>query len=162
MNLRLAQLSPQAERWADFDCGDARITAKLVSEARRAEGELQTLYGAWIEEQLVGVMTLRVGHLRAALGALLNLGQGDADVPTAHLEVLAVRTGWQGQGIGTALVEHAILLSREVQGVMALRTLSLEAPPESWRFYERLGFILGEPMASDGTRPLWFDLRSKR
>lgn len=160
MNLHLDQLSPQAEQWEDFNCGDPRITAKLVQEAKRAEDGLQTLYGAWVEGALVGMMTLRVGHLRAPSDVLAQLGQGEVDVPTAHLEVLAVRTDWQRQGVGSVMIEYAMVLSREVRGLMALRTLSLEAPPESWPFYERLGFVLGAPIAIDGTRPLWYDLRS--
>lgn len=159
MRVQYARLSPQAVRWGDFDCGDARITGKLAREALRAEVGLQALYGVVDDQgEVLAAMTLRAGVLAAEANVLFHLGQGELDVPTLHIEALAVRTADQRRGIGRALIDLARTLSEEVAQRVGVRTLSLEATPESRAFYTRLGFDSAATPWPGGSWPMWIDL----
>lgn len=150
-----ARVSPQAEHWGDFDCGDARITAKLVREAERAQSGLQALYGITENDVVQAVMTLRAGHLSAPGEVLAQLGQGEVDVPTLHIEVLAVRRDQQGRGFGTTLVRAAVNLGYGIAGQIGLKTVSLEATEQSKAFYEQLGLSAADFPWSDGSWAMW-------
>ena len=148
-------VSPQAERWGDFDCGDPRITAKLVTQARRAHSGLQALYGLTENGVVQAVMTVRAGHLSAPGEVLARLGQGEEDVPTLHIEVLAVRRHQQGKGIGTTLVQAAVKLGRGLAGQIGLKTVSLEATAQSKGFYAQLGLTAAEFPWTDASWAMW-------
>ncbi len=156
MSPRLARLSPHATRWGDFNCGDARITNKLAREALRAEAGLQALYGVLGDENdVLAAMTLRTGVLSAPNSVLYELGQGELEVPTVHIEALGVRLGAQGQGYGRNLVELARALSGQVGERVGVRVLSLEATPESRAFYVHMGFQSAQSAWPDGSWPMW-------
>lgn len=155
---RLVQLSPQAEPWGDFYCGDPRITTKLVREAARAEHGAQALYGIIDGARVLAAMTVRVGHLSAPNDVLAQLGHGDIEVPTLHIEVLAVRREAQGQGFGTALLDSAVNLGREIRQRVGLTTVSLEATAQSKAFYEGLGLIAAGAAWPDGSWAMWIAL----
>jgi GNAT superfamily N-acetyltransferase len=56
--------------------------------------------------------------------------------PLWHLDSVAVEPGWQGRGIGSALVEFGLELTRESD-----RAVNLESgTPRNVPLYERLGF----------------------
>lgn len=145
---RVARLSPQAARWGEFDCADPRITNKLAREALRSAGGLQALCGVVGDQNAVlAAMTLRAGELAAPTSVRYQLGQGELDVPTVHMEVLAVRQDAQRLGYGRDLVRFAIRQSEQV----GVRTLSVEATSESKAFYARLGFDSASTPWPDGS-----------
>ena len=57
----------------------------------------------------------------------------------AKLDDVSVRAGWQGRGIGSAMLEA---LGRELRhcGVTRIDTACHRDNAHAWRFYERLGF----------------------
>ncbi|CAM3513197.1 hypothetical protein DESA109040_14960 [Deinococcus saxicola] len=153
---RIIPLSPQAARWGDFDCGDEQITGKLAREAMRAGDGLQSLYGVVDESgEVLAALTLRAGVLAAPSSVLYELGQGELDVPTVHLEVLAVHRDAQGQGYGRNLITFATQQAQDVRLLVGVRTLSLEATPQSRPFYQRLGFRGTTQAWPGGSWPMW-------
>lgn len=153
---RIQTLSPQTTRWGDFDCGDEHITGKLAREALRAASGLQSLYGVVDDRGVVlAALTLRAGVLAAPSGVLYELGQGELEVPTIHLEVLAVRRAAQGQGYGRDLMTFALRQSERTRTLVGVRTLSLEATDGSRAFYQRLGFRGTAQAWPGGSWPMW-------
>lgn len=57
----------------------------------------------------------------------------------AELKSLAVREEWQGQGVGSRLVEHAVLFCRD-SGCSTLYVATAAADTHVLRFYQLLGF----------------------
>lgn len=158
---RIASLSPQSARWGEFHCGDEQITGKLAREAMRAGDGLQSLYGVVDDGGTVlAALTLRAGVLAAPSSVLYELGQGELDVPTVHLEVLAVRREAQGRGYGRNLIDFAIRQSERTRTLVGVRTLSLETTPQSKPFYQRLGFDVASSPWPGGSWPMWLVLGS--
>lgn len=156
---RIARLSPQAARWGEFDCGDGRLTNKLAREALRSAGGLQALYGVvGDQDDVLAAMALRAGELAAPTSVRYQLGQGELDVPTVHMEVLAVRQNAQRLGYGRDLVRFAVRQSEQVGTLVGVRTLSVEATSESKAFYARLGFDSASAPWPDGSWPMWLVL----
>lgn len=158
---RIDRLSPHAARWGEFDCADPRITNKLAREALRSAGGLQKLYGVVSDQgDVLAAMTLRAGVLAAPNSALYELGQGELDVPTVHMEVLAVRRDVQGQGYGSELTDFAVALGEEIRARIGVRTLSVEATSDSKAFYAQFGFDSAESPWPDGSWAMWLSLTS--
>jgi GNAT superfamily N-acetyltransferase len=156
--IEFAQVAPRSLDWGAFDCGDPRITAKLVREASRAVSGVQRLYGASDQDSLQAVLTLRAGQLQAPHEVLAALGVGSLEVPTLHIEVLAVRVGAQRRGYGEALLTRTVSLATQLQAQIGLLTVSLEATAESRPFYTRLGFACAASAWPDGSWPMWIAL----
>lgn len=152
-------VAPQSQDWGAFDCGDARINDKLIREAHRAQAHLQQFHGAFADDQLCGLLTLRAGHLSAPVRILSALGMGEIDVPTLHIEVLAVRVGHQRLGLGQLLITHALSIGSRLQHEIGLKAVSLAATPESRAFYIGQGFECATSPWPDGSWPIWFLLR---
>lgn len=71
-------------------------------------------------------------------------------IPVVLLARLAVGEDFQGQGIGTALVRHAALITVRAAALVAVRALVVDALDQpTARFYERVGFT---PNAVDPLR----------
>jgi len=70
----------------------------------------------------------------------------------AEIQCLAVKEGYQGQGLGSHLVRHCIELARE-RGVMEVMAIS-----SSDRFLQNLGFDYSLP---DQKRALFYQLRTR-
>ncbi len=73
--------------------------------------------------------------------------------PLWHLDSVAVAPGWQGRGIGSALIEFGLEKSRETHTAMVLETGTKRNVP----LYERLGFqVVQEADSPDGGPHVWF------
>ena len=73
--------------------------------------------------------------------------------PSWHLDSVAVEPGWQGRGIGSALIEFGLERTRESRTAVILETGTLRNVP----LYERLGFqVVEEADSPDGGPHVWF------
>lgn len=73
--------------------------------------------------------------------------------PLWHLDSVAVEPGWQGRGIGSALVEFGLERTRATNTAVILET----GTPRNVTLYERLGFHVVEDADSpDGGPHVWF------
>lgn len=72
---------------------------------------------------------------------------------------MAVEPGWQGRGIGSALIEFALDRARESDAAVILET----GTPGNVLLYERLGFrVVDEVDAPEGGPHVWFMRRDSR
>jgi GNAT superfamily N-acetyltransferase len=73
--------------------------------------------------------------------------------PLWHLDSVAVEPGWQGRGIGSALIEFAFEHVRESGVAIVLET----GTPRNVPLYERLGFhVVEEADPPEGGPHVWF------
>jgi predicted N-acetyltransferase YhbS len=73
--------------------------------------------------------------------------------PLWHLDSVAVEPGWQGRGIGSALVEFGLARTRATNTAVILET----GTPRNVPLYERLGFHVVEDADSpEGGPYVWF------
>jgi len=73
--------------------------------------------------------------------------------PLWHLDSVAVAPGWQGRGIGSALIEFGLANARESGTAMVLEIGS----PRNVVLYERLGFhVVEEADSPEGGPHVWF------
>lgn len=71
---------------------------------------------------------------RAGDGAIVGLARGISDGEwVCYLADLAVRDGWQGQGVGTAILDECSRILGPGMGIV------LVAYPEAEAFYRRIG-----------------------
>lgn len=99
--------------------------------ARQEAGEASYLI-AWASGEVLGhTLLIWAGPDNEDIGALLPRA--------AAVEGLAVRSDWQGQGIGTRLVEQAERLAR-LRGIPHLSLGVSGDNPGARRLYKRLGF----------------------
>jgi predicted N-acetyltransferase YhbS len=76
--------------------------------------------------------------------------------PLWHLDSVAVEPGWQGRGIGSALVEFGLEQTRESSAAVILET----GTPSNVPLYERLGFhVVEEADPPAGGPHVWFTRR---
>ncbi|CAM3199165.1 N-acetyltransferase domain-containing protein [Deinococcus saxicola] len=156
----LALAAPHDVQWGPFVCGDPQIEAKLQEEVRAAQRGLRALYEMRSGAELIAVFTLHVGTLQAGHGVLAALSpEAPLSIPSLHLPVIAVRTGHQGTGLGTRLMDFIMTLARNQAPNLGIKTLSLESTPTSDAFYTRLGFERSSQIWSDGSRARWLVLR---
>lgn len=72
--------------------------------------------------------------------------------PFLHVHVVAVSDDARGQGVGGALLRHAIEVATAEQKLVHLETTN----PTNVAFYEKLGFaVLDEVRCFEGAPPLW-------
>jgi len=94
--------------------------------------------------------------LRSGIGALRAVGRVHFDGPHYYLPVIGVHPDSHGQGLGGALVAHAVELARRDGVSVYLET----ANPRNLGFYRRFGFELRDEIAAPGGGPpLWTMLR---
>ena len=67
----------------------------------------------------------------------------------AKLDDVSIARGWQGRGVGTAML-HALAKSLRKDGVTRIDSSCHRDNADAWRFYERLGFV-----ALDEERIAW-------
>ena len=58
----------------------------------------------------------------------------------AKLDDVTIRAGWQGRGVGSALIE-TLMAHLRAEGVTRIDTACHRDNAGAWRFYERLGFL---------------------
>lgn len=77
--------------------------------------------------------------------------------PLWHLDSVAVEPGWQGRGIGSALVGFGLEQTRDSNTAVILET----GTPRNVPLYERLGFHVVEELDSpEGGPHVWFMRRN--
>ena len=81
------------------------------------------------------------GGRREAVGACvvcraISTSRGGA---VAKLDDVTIRDGWQGRGVGSAMLE-ALAVRLRAEGASRIDTACHRDNAGAWRFYERLGF----------------------
>ena len=150
-----------------FDCGEDSLNRFLQRHALQSQqaGASQT-YLAITGTVVEGFHSLAVGQLEYMdAGERLTKGQARHPVPVMVLARLAVSRERQGQGLGTDLLQDAMLRTLAAADIAGIRALTVHAKTDAARiFYEKFDFsrlptdpshlflLLKDIRASVGTR----------
>lgn len=127
-----------------FSCGREELDRFLLrfAFANQQANASQTYLGL-CDLDVIGFYSLVVGEV--AYGDAperLTKGLARHPVPIMLLARLAVRTGWQGRGIGAGLLKDAMLRTLQAADIGGIRAFAVHAKDvEAQRFYEHFGFI---------------------
>ena len=143
MSLSPPELLNETHQLDAFGSGVAPLDDWLRRRARanQVSGASRT-YVAASAGRVVGYYCLASGamHVADAPGGIRR--NMPDPIPMAVLGRLAVDRSWQGQGLGKALLQDAVLRTAQAAGIMGIRGLLVHAASEAARlFYERHGFI---------------------
>lgn len=125
-----------------FQCGHPALDDWLRRRARsnQLSGASRT-YIVADGRRAVGYYCLSSGALDL-LAAPGGIRRNMPDpIPMAILGRLAVDMGWQGKGLGTALIQDAVLRTTQAASILGIRGLLVHAiSDEAKAFYEGYGF----------------------
>jgi len=143
MNLVIAELGLSHDR-AGFDCGEPALNQFLQRFARQQSArDFSKTYVACAPNapQILGFYSLSAGSVAFAhWDAKLHLPR--YPVPVARLGRLAVAKSQQGQGIGAALLSHAVRLAVLLSGQIGLYAVVVDAKDDKAAgFYAQHGFV---------------------
>lgn len=125
-----------------FNSGTPPLDEWLKRKARQNEaGGASRTYVIAEGRRVIGYYSLAAGSvLHAAATGRVRRNMPDP-VPAALLGRLAVDRGWQGRGLGSALLRDAVLRVVGAAGTIGVRALLVHAiSVEAKAFYERQGF----------------------
>ncbi|MDM9626539.1 GNAT family N-acetyltransferase [Rhizobium sp. S152] len=147
MRLSAPELLAGGHDLSQFHSGVDSLDDWLLRRARsnQISGASRT-YVLCSGQQVVGYYSLSSGGL-AASAAPGSLRRNMPDpIPMAILGRLAIDLSWQGKGLGSALLQDAVLRTAQAAHILGIRGILVHALSEDARaFYERYGFI-GSPL----------------
>lgn len=128
--------------FSEFDCGVSSLNDWLRRRARsnQVSGASRT-YVVCDGVRVIGYYCLSSGALAVsdAPGALRR--NMPDPIPMTVLGRLAIDKGWQGKGIGVAMLQDAVLRSRQAAQILGIRGVLVHAISDDAKaFYERYGF----------------------
>ena len=132
-----------AHHLTDFACGIDTLDDWLKRRAlpNQISGASRT-YVVAENQRVVGYYCLASGALalnQAPSGVKRNMPD---PVPMAILGRLAVDASWQGKGLGVALLQDAVLRTRQAASIVGIRGLLVHALTEQAQaFYQHHGFV---------------------
>ena len=147
-----ARFEPGRHDVSAFDCGsDAqtgwlRRIARTAQEARTAVVYVVTPEG---DDRVVAFYALAAASVaQTDAPDRLRRAAGHSPIPVILLARLGVDRGWQGRGLGAALVKDAMLRALAAAGTVGARALLIHAESSAARdFY--LGLAEFEPSPTD-------------
>jgi GNAT superfamily N-acetyltransferase len=126
-----------------FDCGADPLNTYLKRFAfgNQSAGAAQT-YIAVAEDRVVGYYSLTTAHVEYAESPeRLRKGLARHPIPVILLARLAVDHGWQGKGLGAALLLDALRRILGAADIVGVRAVMVHAKDEAARrFYEHFNF----------------------
>lgn len=142
MSLRIELLTARHRR-DGFDCGEPALNEFLKRYARQqAERDFSRTYVA-VADDGAGIL----GFHAISTGAIdfknwpVGLRLPRYPVPVARIGRLAVDVGAQGNGVGAALLDHALRLSAAMAWQVGLHAVVVDAKhAKAAAFYARYGF----------------------
>ena len=129
---------------AAFSCGkpalDHWLKTRALSNQQRGFTAVMVVHDAG---RVVGYYGLApTAIVPSALPRAIRTGQSPDPVPCLLLAQLAVDQGWNGKGVGTGLVKHALTRCVEAARLIGGRALIVNAvDEEAAAFWRRRGFI---------------------
>jgi GNAT superfamily N-acetyltransferase len=126
-----------------FECGVPPLTDWLKRRARSHQaGGASRTYVVTAGARVVGYYCLASGAI-ALVEAPGKLRRNMPDpIPMTVLGRLAVDEDWQGQGIGVALLQDAVLRTAQAAQIVGMRGILVHAISDAAKaFYESHGFI---------------------
>ena len=152
--LTIAKFDKTLHDRSEFSCGFGPIDNFLKTSL--SDQVKDGLVTAWIatangDPAVLGFYTLGALAVRPILGPKKWQRAKVPDIPVIYVRAVAVREDWQGNGVGTALVVHAMKRCLDISELMGAAAIVLdvldgEKFEQRWKFYAELGFqTLGDP-----------------
>jgi GNAT superfamily N-acetyltransferase len=125
-----------------FDSGTPALDDWLRRRAlRNQESGASRTYTICADRRVVGYYALAVGAVAHAEATGRTRRNMPDPVPVMVLGRLAIDAGFQGRGLGRALLRDAILRTLQAAEIAGIRAILVHAISEdARRFYERCGF----------------------
>ncbi len=147
MSVHIVGLERHHDR-ADFDCGERELNAYVQRLARQqAQRDFSRTYVAQLLDETPGETARIQGFYAISSGSIdfknlpAALKLPRYPVPVARIGRLAVDLRAQGQGVGAALLAHAMRLSAALAQQIGIYALVVDAKHEAAAaFYARYGF----------------------
>jgi GNAT superfamily N-acetyltransferase len=112
---------------------------RLRARANQVSGASRT-YVVAEDARVVGYYCLSSGGLDLAAPGTIRRNMPDP-LPMVVLGRLAVDAGWQGKGLGAALLQDAVLRTAQAATILGIRGIFVHAiSDEAKAFYEHYGF----------------------
>lgn len=126
-----------------FDCGHPDLNAWLRERSLSSEGRSARTYVVTTAGRVIAYSCLAAGAVvRTHLGRAKLRANLPDQVPIIVLGRLAVDLGWQGRGIGQALLKDAILRALGASELVGVRAIVVHAIDEAAvAFYRQFGFL---------------------
>ena len=144
MTIAPPELLSPARDLTDFTCGkpalDNWLKTRALANQQKGFTAVLVVHQA---ARVVGYYSLApTGVVPNLLPRSIRTGQPPDPVPCLLLGQLAIDLGWTGQGIGTALVKHALERTVQAAALVGGRALIVKAvDAEAAAFWQRRGFL---------------------
>jgi GNAT superfamily N-acetyltransferase len=142
-----------------FDCGEPTLNSWLMTRAAdNMESLASSTYVVLKQDgtQVCGYYSLSMGHLLHAEVSSRHRRIMPEQIPCALIGRLAVDSRFKGLGLGSSLLQDAVLRARRAGEYVAARFVMLHSlNEEATRFYTRHGFV---PLRG-GSQTLGLDLK---
>ncbi len=129
-----------------FDCGHAVINAfvhnSLKPQVKKNLSVAYVLTDTAQGNRFVGFYAIAQYMVDVSSLSAMQLGSLPRKIPCARLVMLGVDKHCKGQQLGSKLMKHALLLTRQVALQMGSFGMYLDANPLAVSFYQKLGFTL--------------------
>ncbi len=126
-----------------FDCGVGPLNEYLKKYAlQHQQGQGSRTYVAIQNNAIVGYFTLSYGSVSPEQAPeRISRGLGRYPIPIMVLARLAVDQQFKGQGLGKALLKHALIKTLNASEIAGLRAIVVHAKDTTAQsFYKRYGF----------------------
>jgi GNAT superfamily N-acetyltransferase len=127
-----------------FSCGEESLDSWLHRHARHAEaaGSARTFVTTAGGERVVGYYALAIGQVGPddATDRLLKGQPAKRPVPVLLIARLAVEERFHGGGLGTSLLQDALLRCAAAAETVGVRAVVAHADEHASGFYDRFGF----------------------
>lgn len=128
----------------DFSCGEESLDNWLQRHARHAEaaGSARTFVTTTDGARVVGYYALAIGQVGPddATDRLLKGQPAKRPVPVLLIARLAVDKKLHGRGLGTSLLQDALLRCGSVAETVGVRAIVAHANEHASGFYDQFGF----------------------
>jgi GNAT superfamily N-acetyltransferase len=146
LNLSAPELLADGHDLVPFQSGTDSLDEWLRRRARanQVSGASRT-YVVCSVDQVIGYYCLSSGALAASAAPGAIRRNMPDPIPMAILGRLAIDQRWQGKGLGSALLQDAVLRTAQAAHILGIRGILVHAISDEARaFYERYGFT-GSP-----------------
>ena len=130
-----------------FDCGNADLNTFLKRHALQNQRSdfSQTFVTCRQGNQVIGFYTLTTGSVKHSDATeSMKKGASQHDIPVMLLARFAVCNSVKGQGIGSALLKHAMLDVLGISSKAGVRAMLAHAKDkDAQSFYKHFGFEIG-------------------
>lgn len=128
----------------NFDCGIEALNVYLRKYAvqNHRNNSSKTYVALSNDKDIIGYFSLAYGSVGCEKAPLrISRGLGQYPIPVLVLARFAIDRGFQGRGLGRALLKQALLKALNASEIAGLRAVVVDAKDENARsFYERFGF----------------------